>query len=69
LTELPRLLQITTELNIILNLPQQQLVSDTIFTWKTHILQKALKSEACVVLVCKSADEIRITIFISNPLE
>jgi hypothetical protein len=32
-------LQITIELRIILNLPLQRIVSDTIFTWKTYILQ------------------------------
>jgi hypothetical protein len=50
--------QITLELHIILNFLLLQLVSDTIFIWKTYIL-----SYGCVALVRKAADEIRVTIF------
>jgi hypothetical protein len=48
-------------LHIILNLLLQQLVYAISFTWKTY--DRVLKSIACMPLVRKAADEIRITIF------
>jgi hypothetical protein len=51
--------QITFELYIIFNLLVQRL-------WKTCIYFRVLKSVACMEVVRKAADEIRIKIF-SNP--
>jgi hypothetical protein len=59
--------QITAELHIILNLLLQQLVFDTVVTCKTCTVYVGfLKSTACVALVRKAADEIRITIFLKS---
>jgi hypothetical protein len=52
----------TTELHTVLNLLLQQLVSHTIFTWKTYILQQGFKVNSLYTHVRKTADEVRITI-------
>jgi hypothetical protein len=54
--------QTATDLHIILNLFLQQLVSDTDFTWKIAFYGRISGLTACLALVCKAADETRITI-------
>jgi hypothetical protein len=50
-----------------LKFPLQRLVSDDILTGKLASYGKAYKSIACVALVCKATDEIRIGFFFSQP--
>jgi hypothetical protein len=59
--------QIAIELHIILNLVLQ-LVSDTVFIWKSTFYGRVLKLLACMALVHKAVDKIRVMIF-SNPSE
>jgi hypothetical protein len=59
---------LTIELHIIKNVLLEQLVSDTIFTWRTYFTV-GMKSVASVALVHKAADERRITISFSSPSE
>jgi hypothetical protein len=58
--------QIITELHIILILILEELLVVTIFTRKTYTLRRFLTPTACVTLPRKSAEEIRITIFMKS---